>query len=127
MNLKIDNSNKQNTNHDSKVFQYYSTNIQKHIAYNELVGEDFFKIEISLSGLLSRKNMAFNQLLNRINKYFLLEFLCVILQEQGLWDKKFCNNGSVCNIQKVISTLNIYPISKCNKSIGKEFKKNKNS
>jgi hypothetical protein len=112
MNFKIHKTNTPKDNQKVKVLQYYSTNKLKYPAYNEIIDKNFFKIEISLSVLMLRKNMAFNQLLNRINKYFLLEFICVILQEQGLWNKKFCNNGSVCNIQKIISPLNIHLIRK---------------
>ena len=97
-----------------KVVQNYSINKRKYPAYNTMEENNSAKIEISLGSLMSRKNMAFNQLLNRINKYFLLEFVCVILQEQGLWNKQLCNNGSLCNIQRIISSLNI-PLIKKNK------------
>ena len=116
MSLKTHKTNNLKYNPRVKVLQYYSTNKRKYPAYNEITDKNLFKIEISLSALMSRKNMAFKQLLNRINKYFLLEFICVILQEQGLWNKKFCNNGSVCNIQKIISPLNIHLIRKMKNS-----------
>ena len=57
---------------------------------------------------MNRKNMSFNQIVKRINYFFLVEFVCIILQEQGIWDIELCNNGSVCNIQKTISTVNSF-------------------
>ena len=112
MSIKIHQINNSKDCQRVKVVQFYSINKRKYPAYNTMGENNSVKIEISLSSLMSRKNMAFNQLLNRINKYFLLEFVCVLLQEQGLWNKKLCNNGSLCNIQRVISSVNIPLIKK---------------
>jgi hypothetical protein len=112
MSIKIHQFNNLKENQRVKLVQYYSIKKRKYPAYNTMGENNSVKIEISLSSLMSRKNMAFNQLVNRINKYFLLEFVCVILQEQGLWSKQLCNNGSLCNIQRVISSLNIPLIKK---------------
>jgi len=94
-----------NRNTQLKVIQHYSICLNNCSGYNEEIQKDIYKIEISLSDLMSRRNMCFNQLLNRINYFFLVEYLCVILQEQGLWHVNLCNNGSVCNIQKTVSKM----------------------
>jgi len=71
-------------------------------AINEFIEENRYKIEIYLGSLMSRKNMAFHLLVKKINHFFLLEFICVLLQEQGLWYKKLCREERSCNIEKAI-------------------------
>ena len=108
MSSKTQKSNMPRNNQKVEILQYYYIDKLKNSAYNQEINKNLFKIEISLGALLSRKNMAFNQIVNKINKYFLLEFICVILQEQRLWRKKYCNKGSICNIEKMLPAMNIH-------------------
>ncbi|MFX1392218.1 MAG: hypothetical protein ACFFAH_01470 [Promethearchaeota archaeon] len=90
------------------VKQIYLTEKSEYCAVNELIENNHFKIEIHLGSLMSRKNMAFKQLVKKINYYFLLEFICVNLQEQGLWDQKLCNNKTRCSIEKIIRFMGYF-------------------
>ena len=72
---------------------------------NDLIKDNRYKIEIYLGSLMSRKNMAYQLIVKKINYYFLLEFVCVILQEQGIWHQKLCKEKGLCNIEKVILSM----------------------
>ncbi len=89
----------------TEVFQNYKPDNEEHFSYNELITDNYYKIEICLKCLMLRKNMSFKNIMKQINYFFLLEFLCVILQEQDLWTPKICNGGSYCNIKKAINVI----------------------
>ena len=94
MNSKVKNGHQ--LSNKSEIIQHYTIIQSENPAYNDKLINNFYKIEISLTTLLLRKNMAFKKIWKKINYYFTLEFLCVILQEQGLWKENLCNNGSIC-------------------------------
>ncbi|MBD3253973.1 MAG: hypothetical protein GF383_02720 [Candidatus Lokiarchaeota archaeon] len=91
---------------------HLSTAKSNYCAFNQKISENTYKIEILLGSILTRKNMAFHLLVKKIDYYFLLEFLCAILQELNLWDRKMCNNGINCNLAKTIRLSNNIPKKK---------------
>jgi len=92
--------------HKAIILQKYLIDNKEHSALNEFLRKDCYKIEISLNALLLRKNMAFNKIVRYLNYFFLIEFICVILQEQGLWSPEICSGGKFCNIKRIIGWMN---------------------
>ena len=88
-----------------EIYQRYSIDNDYHLSFNDIISANHYLINICLKSLMLRKNMAFNNIMKRINDVFLLEFLCVILQEQNLWTPKLCNGGKYCNIKKAIHLI----------------------
>ena len=104
INTKIENSNKLLNKVD--ITQLYTLLKTENPAYNEKINDNSYRIEISLATLMLRKNMAFKKIWKKVDYYFILEFLCVLLQDQGLWSEHLCNNGSICKIQKIMMLMN---------------------
>ena len=91
----------------TEISQRYSIDNDFHVSYNDIIGTDHYLIEICLKSLMLRSNMPFNNIMKRIDNLFLLEFLCVILQEQNLWTHNLCNGGKYCNIKKAMHLIEI--------------------
>ncbi len=101
-------SSRQNYSKSGKrvnIIQTYSTEQQKSNATNEEIKDKEFEIILNLKRIMKRKNMSIKKLATRIDYYFLLELLCVILQEQGLWSENLCNNGFSCNISRILRKI----------------------
>ena len=105
MNAQSSRQNYAKSGNRVNIIQTYSTEQQKSHATNEEIKDKEFEIVLNLKRIMKRKNMAIKKLATRIDYYFLLELICVILQEQGLWSESLCNNGFICNISRVLKKI----------------------
>ena len=90
------------------VIQEYSTEDIDWYGYNMFISDDICKIKIHLGSLMDRKNMAFKKIWKKINSYFLLEFTCALLRDEGLWDENLCGDGYNCNIKNCLKKINYF-------------------
>ncbi len=91
----------------TEIIQNYVVDNDEKCSYNDLIHPHCYKIEICLNSLLSRKNMSFRNVVRKVDKIFLLEYLCVVLQELDLWSKKICNHGHICGILKMLNYIDL--------------------
>lgn len=92
-----------------QVIQSYTLERLDCAGYNQFLDSGTCKIEISLPNLIERKNTAFKRIIKQINYYFLIEYTCALLQEQGIWKRKFCvKNSTGCKIQNMYAKLNMF-------------------
>lgn len=89
-----------------EIIQEYTTDaLGDYCAFNIFLDRKRCKIKLLLGSLMDRKNMAFDRLVKKINNYFLLEYLCAMLESQGLWCEEMCENGHNCRIKQVLKRL----------------------
>lgn len=91
-----------------RIDQFYSTEFSDAYGTNEIIADKLYKLDIFLVNLMTRKNMAYKKVARRIDFYFLVEFICVLLQEEGIWNQKYCGTGVNCNIQKTIKKMLLF-------------------
>lgn len=93
----------------TEIIQNYVADNKEKCSFNDFIRPECYKIEICLNQLVSRKNMSFKRLVRKLNNIFLLEYLCVVLQDEALWLRKQCKSGPKfnCGIQTVIDFINI--------------------
>lgn len=93
-----------------EIVQEYSTDLHPEMyGYNQLLKDNLCEIHIYLGSLMERKNMAIKKLVDKIDGYFLLEYLCVLLTEEGLWSDHLCGrDGSNCSIKQALKKINYF-------------------
>ena len=91
-----------------ELIQEYSTDNCDIYGHNLFLSDELCEIKINLGSLMDRKNMSTKKLAKKINSFFLLEFTCAILHDEGLWTKSICEDGFECNIKKTLKKLNYF-------------------
>ena len=85
-----------------ETIQEYNLVENENYAYNQFISTGKCRIGINLGSLMDRKNMSFEKIVDRVNSFFLLEFVCAFIDSEGQWSPSLCADGYSCNIKKIL-------------------------